>query len=235
MKKNIILTSIAAASLLVSSCGPMTGTTGAGTTAGTGATSNDALSTILGSVTGSDVANAGSNILNSLLGSILSTTLTEQSIIGTWTYVQPEVRFESENLLAKAGGEVAAATIEQKMSTYLSKVGITKGVTTYTFNQDKTFSISTGGKVIASGTYTFDASSKKLKMQGSLGIFNQTCTAGMDGTSLCLLYDADKLLTMANTVGSTLGKASKNTTVSSITTLLGNNYKGMKLGFQLSK
>ena len=145
------------------------------------------------------------------------------------------MRFESENLLAKAGGEVAAASIEQKLNAYLSKVGITKGVTTYTFNQDKTFSISTGGKVIASGNYTFDANSKKLKMQGSLGIFNQTCTAGMDGTSLCLLYDADKLLTMANTVGTTLGKASKNTTVSSITTLLGNNYKGMKLGFQLSK
>lgn len=235
MKKNIILTSIAAASLLVSSCGPMTGTTGAGTTAGTGATSNDALSTILGSVTGSDVANAGSNILNSLLGSILSTTLTEQSIIGTWTYVQPEVRFESENLLAKAGGEVAAATIEQKMSTYLSKVGITKGVTTYTFNQDKTFTITTGGKTVASGTYTFTPKSNTLKMQGTLGLMNQTCTVGMDGTNLCLLYEADKLLSVANSVGSTLGKLSGNSTLSTVTSLLGSNYKGMKLGFQLSK
>jgi hypothetical protein len=220
MKQKTLFAAIIAASLTMSGC-IMPGTAGTGTSTGTQTTS--ATSDVLGAV------------LGSLLGQILTSSLTEQSIVGTWTYQQPDVRFESENLLAKAGGEVAAASIEQKLNSYLTKVGISKGVTTYTFNQDKTFSISTGGKVIASGTYTFDANSKKLKMQGSLGIFNQTCTAGMDGTSLCLLYDANKLLTMANTVGSTLGKASNNATVSSITALLGSNYKGMKLGFQLSK
>ncbi|MBQ7495058.1 MAG: DUF4923 family protein [Bacteroidaceae bacterium] len=220
MKHKSLFAAIMAASLTLSSC-IMPGTTGStGTTSTTGTT---ATSDVLGAV------------LGSLLGSILTSSLTEQTIVGTWTYQSPEVRFESENLLAKAGGEVAAASIEQKLNTYLSKVGITKGVTTYTFNSDKTFSISTGGKVIASGTYTFDSSSKKLKMQGSLGIFNQTCIAGMDGANLCLLYDADKLLTTVNTVGSALGKVSNNNTVSSITTLLGSSYKGMKLGFQLSK
>lgn len=220
MKHKALFTAIIAVSLTLNGC-IMPGAAGTGTTAGTGAQN-----------TTSDVLGA---VLGSLLGQILTSSLTEQSIVGTWTYQQPDVRFESENLLAKAGGEVAAASIEQKLNAYLSKVGISKGVTTYTFNQDKTFSISTSGKVIASGTYTFDNSSKKLKMQGSLGIFNQTCTAGMDGTNLCLLYDADKLLTMVNTVGSTLGKASNNTTVNTITALLGSNYKGMKLGFQLSK
>ena len=32
---------------------------------------------------------------------------TASSIIGTWTYSGPECQFESENLLAKAGGEMA--------------------------------------------------------------------------------------------------------------------------------
>ena len=104
MKKSILTAAILAASLSLSSCG----TTGAaalgsilsGTTGTTGTT--EAGTTDAGSVLGS----AGATILNSLLGSILSSTLTEQSIVGTWTYQQPEVRFESENLLAKAGGEV---------------------------------------------------------------------------------------------------------------------------------
>ena len=231
MKKNSIFAAIMAVCLSLSSCG----TTGAaalgsilsGTTGTTGTT--EAGTTDAGSVLGS----AGATILNSLLGSILSSTLTEQSIVGTWTYQQPEVRFESENLLAKAGGEVAAANIEQKLNTYLGKIGITKGATTYTFKEDKTFSISTGSKTISTGTYTFDANSKTLTLQGSLGLLNQTCTVGMDGTNLCLLYDADKLLTAANAVGNLLGKASS--TLGSITSILGSNYKGMKLGFQLAK
>ena len=218
MKKQSFFAAIMAASLTLSSC-IMPGTTGATGTTGTTSATTDALGAILGSV----------------LGSILTSSLTEQTIVGNWTYQAPEVRFESESLLAKAGGEVAAASIEQKMSTYLTKIGITKGVTTYTFNADKTFSISTGGKTITSGTYTFTPSSNTLKLQGSLGIFNQTCLVGMDGTNLCLMYDADKVLSMVNTVSATLGKASKNTTVSSISSLLGSNYKGMKLGFQLSK
>ena len=220
MKKHSIFAVLMAASLTLSSC-IMPGTTGGtGTTGTTGTTATtDALGAILGS----------------LLGSILTSSLTEQTIVGSWTYQAPEVRFESENLLAKAGGEVAAATIEQKLNTYLTKVGLTKGVTTYTFNADKTFAISTGGKIIASGTYTFTPEKNTLKMQGSLGIFNQSCIVGMDGTNLCLMYDADKLLNMVNTVSSSLSKTTANSTVGSIATLLGSNYKGMKLGFKLAK
>ena len=220
MKKHSIFAALMAASLTLSSCIMPGATGGTGTTGTTGTTATtDALGAILGS----------------LLGSILTSSLTEQTIVGSWTYQAPEVRFESENLLAKAGGEVAAATIEQKLNTYLTKVGLTKGVTTYTFNADKTFATSTGGKIIASGTYTFTPEKNTLKMQGSLGIFNQSCIVGMDGTNLCLMYDADKLLNMVNTVSSSLSKTTANSTVGSIATLLGSNYKGMKLGFKLAK
>lgn len=229
MKKNILSAAILAASLTLSGCGT-TGTSALGSILGgsTGAT---------GTTTGTDVTSvlgsAGSTILNSLLGTILGSTMTEQTIVGTWTYRQPEVRFESENLLAKAGGEVAAASIEQKLGTYLSKIGISAGTTTYTFNQDKTFSISTGSRTISTGTYTFDTNTKTLQMQGSLGLLNQTCIVGMDGTNLCLLYDADKLLTATTSIASVLGKASS--TLGSVASVLGNNYTGMKLGFQMSK
>ena len=218
MKKQSIFAAIMAATLSLTGC-----TTGNifGTPSATDAVGS--------------VADAGSSILNGLLGSLLSTTLSESSLYGTWTYKAPECRFESESLLAKAGGEVAAAKIEKTLDSYLSKVGIGKGITTYTFNQDKTFAIVTKGKTISTGTWTFDAQSKQLQMKGTLGLLNQTCTVGMDGTNLCLLYEADKLLSVANSVGSTLGKLSGNSTLSTVTSLLGSNYKGMKLGFQLSK
>ena len=219
MKKNMLFAAIMAACLSLSSCG----TTGA-----------SALGSILGGTDAtSAIGTAGASILNDLLGTLLGSTLTEQTIVGTWVYQQPDVRFESENLLAKAGGEVAAASIEQKLNTYLTKIGITKGATTYTFNEDKTFAITTGNKTISTGTYTFDASSKVLKMQGTLGLLNQTCTVGMDGSNLCILYDADKLLTAVNAVGSALGNVSS--TIGSVTSILGSNYKGMKLGFQMAK
>lgn len=212
MKKTSFYAAILAACLCLNSCGTP-GTTGTSTQT----TTNDAVSALLGS----------------LLGGLLSSTITEQTLIGTWTYQAPEVRFESENLLAKAGGEVAAASIEQKLAAYLQKVGITKGTTTYTFNSDKTFTIQTGSRTISTGTYTFDANNKILKMQGTLGLMNQTCTVGMDGTNLCLLYDADKMLTAVNALSTFLGKSSS--TLGSITSVLGSNYKGMKLGFQMAK
>ena len=114
MKKTSLFAGLIAACLTLSSC--FTTGTGAGTsTAGTDAGS------ILGSVLGSE---AGGDILNSLLGGLLTKTLTEESLYGTWVYQSPEVRFESENLLAKAGGEVVAHGLNAKGEPW--HVGITK-------------------------------------------------------------------------------------------------------------
>ena len=218
MKKIFLSAAIVAAAISFTACGPGT------TSTTTSSTSNSA---------GTDLATAGSSILGNLLGSILSNTLTEQSFVGTWTYQAPQVRFESENLLAKAGGAVVAGSIEQKLDSYLTKIGITKGVTSFTFKEDKTFLIVTNSKTVASGTYTYDRSSKVLNLTSTLGLMSQNCIVGMDGTNLCLLYDADKLLTIMNTVGATLGKT--NSTLGNISGILGQNYTGMKVGFSLSK
>ena len=212
MRKNSICAAIIAAAFTFSGC----------TTLGTGSTGT----------TGTDIVSAGAAVLENLLGGLLSNTITEQSFVGTWTYQEPQVRFESESLLAKAGGTVVASSIEKSLDKYLSKVGITKGVTTYTFNSDKSFTIATKNRVISSGTYSYDRNTKTLNLNGTLGIINQSCTVGMDGTNLCLLYDADKLLTVFNGVGSILGKG---TTLGSIASVFGENYDGMKVGFSLKK
>ena len=219
MKKHSIFAAVIAAALTLSGCTML----GTGSTTGTTGTTG---------ATGTDIVSAGAALLENLLGGLLSNTITEQSFVGTWTYKEPQVRFESEGLLAKAGGTVVASSIEKSLDKYLSKVGITKGVTTYTFNQDKTFTISTKGRTISSGTYTYDRNTKTLNLNGTLGIINQSCTVGMDGTNLCLLYDADKLLTVFNGVGSLLGKTSALGTIASV---FGENYDGMKVGFSLTK
>lgn len=223
MKKTLLSVALVATSLLFTSC------FGAGTTGTTTSTT----STSTGSTIGSDVLSAGTSILGDLIGGLLSKTITEKTFVGTWTYQTPEVRFESENLLAKAGGSVMASSIEQKLDSYLSKVGITKGVTTFTFKDDKSYTIQTKGRVISSGTYTYDRNSQTLKMQGTFGLLNQECFVGMDGTNLCLLYEADKLLSILNSAASILGQA--NNTLGSVASVFGNNYNGMKVGFSLSK
>lgn len=223
MKKTILSVALLATSLLFTSC------FGAGTTGTTTTTTP----TSTGSTVGSDVLSAGTSILGDLIGGLLSKTITEKTFVGTWTYQTPEVRFESENLLAKAGGSVMASSIEQKLDSYLSKVGITKGVTTFTFKDDKSYTIQTKGRVISSGTYTYDRNTQTLKMQGTFGLLNQECFVGMDGTNLCLLYEADKLLTVLNSAASILGQA--NSTLGSVASVFGNNYNGMKVGFSLSK
>ncbi len=237
MKRNILFAFIASATLTLSSCGFGTTGTSATNTTSAGTTNGDILTNVLGGIagnnTGSTVATAGSSILNDLLGSLLSKTITEKSFVGTWTYQTPEVRFESENLLAQAGGSVIASSIETKLDTYLSKVGITKGVTTFTFNSDKSYTIQTKGKTISAGTYSYDSSSQTLVMQGTFGLLNQNCIVGMDGTNLCLMYDADKLLSVMTSAANVLGKASN--TLGSVASVFGNNYKGMKVGFSLGK
>jgi len=223
MKKTILSVALVVTSLLFTSC------FGAGTTGTTTTTTP----TSTGSTVGSDVLSAGTSILGDLIGGLLSKTITEKTFVGTWTYQTPEVRFESENLLAKAGGSVMASSIEQKLDSYLSKIGITKGVTTFTFKDDKSYTIQTKGRVISSGTYTYDRNTQTLKMQGTFGLLNQECFVGMDSTNLCLLYEADKLLTVLNSAASILGQA--NSTLGSVASVFGQNYNGMKVGFSLSK
>ena len=249
MKKTILFAACAAAICSIMSCGGMMGVPVVTTDSSTGQTTvgtvgaTDVLAAVLGGTQGTTttgttgstqtVTDAANSILGNLLGGLLSNTITEKSFVGTWTYQSPEVRFESESILAQAGGAVAANSIKTKIDGYLSKIGITKGATAFTFQEDKTFIISSGNKAIATGTWSYDKTNKILNMQSTFGLMNQSCIVGMDGTNLCLLYDADKLFTALTSAGSILGKISG--TLGSITSVLGQNYNGMKIGYSLSK
>ena len=47
-----------------------------------------------------------------------------QQLLGDWKFRGPGCAFTSENLLAKAGGEIAAVQIEEKALPYYQQVGI---------------------------------------------------------------------------------------------------------------
>lgn len=167
-----------------------------------------------------------------LLGRVLSyllygNTISKDNIIGTWKYSSPKVIFESENILAKLGSTIATDKIEQTLSEQLKRLGFTQGKTTLTFNQDNTCSFTYGTRTYP-GTYKFDASSNRLTITGALGVGSVRCTACKNGNELYLLFDSNKVLSVLNGISqSSIG----NSTAASLLS----NYKGLKLGWSMTK
>ena len=167
-----------------------------------------------------------------LLGRVLSyllfgNTTSKENIIGTWTYSSPKVIFESENMLAKVGSDIASEKVEKTLGEQLERLGFTLGKTALTFNEDNTCSFTFGSRTYP-GTYKYDSSTNRLTISDAMGVSNLRCTACKNGNELYLLFDSDKLLTLINTLGkSTIS----NTSAASVL----NSYKGLKLGWSMTK
>ena len=218
MKKITTLAALVAATLLTTSCG--TGSTASSILGGsTTQTTGSAASGILGGLTQS-----GGGILGNLLSSILGSTTTQQSLIGTWTYQQTSVKFESENVLSKIGGTIVSSKIESAMATQLTKIGFTAGRSTITFSQDGKYTIALGSKSY-NGTYTYNQQTHIMTLKGAFGLTSLNATATVSAGTLYILFDADKLLTVATKIGSI------NNTLSSLL----KNYNGIKLGWSMTK
>ena len=110
-----------------------------------------------GTTTNNSGSSIGSNALGGLLDLVVgSVKLSQADIIGTWSYVEPACAFTSENLLAKAGGSVAAKTVNEKLLPVYKSLHISSGNTQLTFNENGQFTGKIGGFPM-SGTYTFVA------------------------------------------------------------------------------
>ena len=164
------------------------------------------------------------NVFSSVIG---MDKLTQRGLIGSWNYSRPGCAFTSENLLAKAGGEVAATKIEQEMQPYYDKLGLSSSNTRITFNEDQTFSAVIAGKSL-SGKYTFDEANAKITMQTLLFSFN--CYAKREYGGISLLFESKKLLTVLQTVALMSG----NDTAQKIGEL-SKNYDGVRLGFDMKQ
>ena len=207
-------------------CVSLTGCGSFGAGAGTGTGNNtNILGSILGDVLGA--ATDGQTIGN-ILTSVIGIDKPSQSyLIGPWKYAQPGVAFTSENLLAKAGGEVAATSAREKLTGTYQSLGINAANTFLQFNEDKTFSGKIAGKSI-SGTYTYnekDASMTLKTIFFSLPAFAKRTSAG-----LSILFESKKLLQILQTVAAVSG----NSTISTIGDL-SKNYDGMRMGLDMSR
>ncbi|MBO4315324.1 MAG: DUF4923 family protein [Prevotella sp.] len=212
MKK--LFSSAVALCLMLASCGAL----GTGTTGNNG---GDILGSILGAVTNGQTIG---NVLTSVIG---LDRPTQAELIGTWNYVQPGVAFTSENLLAKAGGEVAATTAREKLVTYYNTLGISKSNTFLQFNQDGSFAGKIDGKSI-SGSYTYDESNCQITLKTLL--FTIPAYAKKTSVGLSVLFESKKLLSIMQTIAAISG----NTTLSTIGEI-SQNYDGIRMGFDMSR
>lgn len=234
-KKSTASASTASAAPTTSSAAASAATT---TTANnTSATVNSAATVagVLGAILGGSNAGNGSNsssnagsIINGILNNVIgSGTFKQADLCHTWKYSKPGCAFTSENLLAKAGGEIAASKVENKLEGYYKKFGFSSSNTYFTFNTDGTFSAKIDGKAW-NGTYTFDEKTHAIQLKGLLLSASGYATKTTNGISL--LFDQKKLLNLIKTLSAFKGSS----TLSAVGSIA-NNYDGMRVGFEMTK
>lgn len=233
-KKTSTKKTTSAASNTTAATATTTAATTGNTATSTSATSNagSAVAGILGAVLGGNSnssSSAGSSIINGILNNVIgSGTFSKQDLCAhTWKYSKPGCAFTSENLLAKAGGEIAANKVEEKLGEYYSKFGFSGSNTYFTFKTDGTFAAKIDGKSWQ-GNYTFDEKTHAIQMKGLLLSMSGYATKTTNGISL--LFDQTKLLNLIKTMGALKGSS----TLSAIGTIA-NNYDGMRVGFEMTK
>lgn len=205
-------------------------------TANTAAASSNTSSTIanvlgglLGAATGNTSGSTSGSIIGGLLNNVIgSGTFSKEDLCAhTWKYSKPGCAFTSENLLAKAGGEIAASKVEEKLSTYYNKFGFSSSNTQFTFTTDGNFSAQIDGKPWQ-GSYTFDEKTHAIQLKGLLLSASGYATKTTNGISL--LFDQKKLLNLIKMLSAFKGSS----TLSAVGTIA-NSYDGMRVGFEMTK
>ena len=189
----------------------------------------DKLGSTLSSLSGKQENSTVSKITD-IASQLLGTgAVNANSLQGTWSYEKPCIAFESENVLASLGGVAASTKLENSLNNILNKVGFSSGKIDLTLNADSTGCITLGGKKTE-----FKWSIKESDLALTFPLTQKTVlmNAKISGGNLRLAMNADKLLTIINTVSE---KASSiNSTASSINAMI-KNVKGMYVGLKFTK
>lgn len=213
-----------------------TATSSAAASTPTSATTNSGYSAgsvvagVLGGLLGGGTT-TGSSIINGILNNVIgSATFSQADLCAhTWKYSKPGCAFTSENLLAKAGGEIAASKVEEDLSKYYSKFGFSNSNTYFTFKTDGTFAAKIDGKSW-NGTYTFDEKTHAIQLKGLLLSASGFATRTANGISL--LFEQKKLLTLVKTLSKL--NLTGSTTMSAVSSIV-DNYDGVRIGFEMTK
>lgn len=223
------------ASTATSSAAASAPTTSTSTTTNSGYSAGSVVAGVLGGLLGGGTttgsSSTGSSIISGILNNVIgSATFSQADLCAhTWKYSKPGCAFTSENLLAKAGGEIAASKIEEDLSKYYSKFGFSKSNTYFTFKTDGTFAAKIDGKSW-NGTYTFDEKTHAIQLKGLLLSASGFATRTANGISL--LFEQKKLLTLVKTLSKLNFTGS--TTMSAVSSIV-DNYDGVRVGFEMTK
>ncbi len=217
MKKNMLKVALLALGMMV--CG----------------NANAQLSNVLKSVAGTAISKATGNstagdVASDLIGNLLGASkVSEKSLVGTWSYNQPCVAFESEDVLTTLGSSMVSKKVESTMQKGLTKVGFNSGKVVMTLKEDKTGTIEFNGKNIIVN-WAVDGSD--LKLTFPIVDKGVTMNAKLTGSELQLAMKADKLLTLLNTI--TEKTSTVNSSLGTLNTLT-KNVKGMYMGLKFTK
>ena len=157
--------------------------------------------------------------------------VTPADLEGTWDYTAPAVTFKSENLLKKAGGAAASATIENKIKPYYQRAGLENLVLTVASDSTFTMKLKRGS---LSGSISQGTEKGilifKFKAAGKVNIGSMNTAVSLAGNQLTLTFDISKLMTIVDRLASFSG----NSTLNSINSML-QSYDGLQAGFKLKK
>lgn len=227
-------TSSSTATSSAASSAPTTSTSTSATT-NSGYSAGSVVAGVLGGLLGGGTttgsSSTGSSIISGILNNVIgSATFSQADLCAhTWKYSKPGCAFTSENLLAKAGGEIAANKIEEDLSKYYSKFGFSNSNTYFTFKTDGTFAAKIDGKSW-NGTYTFDEKTHAIQLKGLLLSASGFATRTANGISL--LFEQKKLLTLVKTLSKL--NLTGSTTMSAVSSIV-DNYDGVRIGFEMTK
>ena len=226
-------TSSSTATSSAASSAPTTSTSTSATT-NSGYSAGSVVAGVLGGLLGGGTTTGSSStgsIINGILNKVIgSATFSQADLCAhTWKYSKPGCAFTSENLLAKAGGEIAASKVEEDLSKYYSKFGFSKSNTYFTFKTDGTFAAKIDGKSW-NGTYTFDEKTHAIQLKGLLLSASGFATRTANGISL--LFEQKKLLTLVKTLSKL--NLTGSTTMSAVSSIV-DNYDGVRIGFEMTK
>lgn len=222
-------------STATSSAAASTPTTSTSATTNSGYSAGSVVAGVLGGLLGGGTttgsSSTGSSIISGILNNVIGSATFSQAALcaHTWKYSKPGCAFTSENLLAKAGGEIAASKIEEDLSKYYSKFGFSNSNTYFTFKTDGTFAAKIDGKSW-NGTYTFDEKTHAIQLKGLLLSASGFATRTTNGISL--LFEQKKLLTLIKTLSKL--NLTGSTTMSAVSSIV-DNYDGVRIGFEMTK
>ena len=207
--KKTLMTLLAAAALLLSSCfGP-----------GMGTTQNNTNST----------GNILSSVLGSVLGNVLfgGSTFDQSGLLGSWNYNAPSAAFTTQKALTNAGGAATIANMASSLASNYNNIGINSNNTSFSFQEGNKFSAKVNG-IPFSGTYTYNPENGEIALKTATETIKGNVTKTEKGMGL--MFDSKQMVNILQKEG----KVSNTTAVQSVSKLA-KTANGARVGFELTK